>query len=88
MKKLNMRINFFWDDEDDIWEFTLTVPDDINVIRVEEVLSKAHQYLDTEDKTDLYGTNGRNPVTLVDYVCREYGWSWVEFTFDIDMSFS
>lgn len=88
MKKLNLRINFFWDDEDDIWEFTLTVPDDINVISVEEVLLKAHQYLDTEDETDLYGTNGRSPVTLLDYVCQKYGWSWGEFSFDIDLNFS
>ena len=88
MKKLNLRINFFWDDEDDIWEFTLTVPDEINVIRVEEILLKAHQYLNAEDETDLYGTNGRSPVTLLDYVCREYGWSWEDYSFDIDLNFN
>lgn len=96
MKKLNLRINFFLDDEDDIWEFTLTVPDDINVIRVEEILLKAHRYLkaaergrrNAEDETDLYGTNGRNPVTLLDYVCREYGWSWEDYSFDIDLNFN
>ena len=83
-----MRINFFWDDGDDIQEFALTVPDNVNVEEIEEVLFKTHNYLDREDETDLYGTTGRNPETLLDYVCENHEWSWEEFSFDVDLNFN
>lgn len=34
------------------------------------------------------GINGRNPVTLLDYICEKYGWSWSDFEFDIDLNFN
>lgn len=88
MKKLNLRINFFWDDGDDMWEFILKVPNNVTVDEVKENLTKTHEYLDMGDDTDLYGTSGRNPVTLLDYMCEKHGWSWEDFSFDIDMNFN
>ena len=50
MKTLNLRINFFWDDGDDIWEFKLTVPSNVSEIKVADILKKEHEYLDMEDQ--------------------------------------
>lgn len=86
MKTLNIRITFFWDD-DDIRKFKLTVPSNVSEIEVADTLKKEHEYLDMEDKEDIYGLNGRNPVTLLDYICEKYGWSWSDFEFDIDLTF-
>lgn len=88
MKKLNLRIDFFWDDGDDMWEFILKVPSNVTVNEVNDTLTKAHHYLDMEDDTDFYGTSGRNPVTLLDYICNKYGWCWEDFSFDIDLNFN
>lgn len=88
MKKFNLRINFFWDDGDDMKEFALTVPDNVNTEEIKEALIKEHKYLDLEDETDLYGTSGRDPETLLDYVCEKYEWNWEEFSFDIDLNFN
>ena len=81
-------INFFWDDGDDIWEFRIIVPENVSEIEVAETLKKEHEYLDMEDEEDIYGVNGRNPVTLLDYICEKYGWSWSDFEFDIDLNFN
>ena len=35
---------------------------------------------------DLYGTEGRNPETLVHYTCKKYGWKWAYFVFDVDLN--
>lgn len=86
MKKLNLRLNFFWDDEDDMREFRLTVPDNVEVKEVKKILLQTHEYLSTEDETDLYGINGRCPVILLDYICDKHGWEWEDFNFDIDLN--
>lgn len=86
MKTLNIRITFFWDD-DDIRKFKLTVPSNVSEIEVADTLKKEHEYLDMEDEEDIYGLNGRDPVTLLDYICEKYGWSWSDFEFDIDLTF-
>ena len=88
MKTLNLRINFFWDDGDDIWEFKLTVPSNVSEIEVTDILKKEHEYLDMEDEEDIYGINGRDPITLLDYICEKYGWSWSDFEFNIDLNFN
>ena len=88
MKTLNLRTNFFWDNGDDILEFKLTVPSNISEIEVADILKKEHEYLDMEDNEDIYEINGRSPVTLLDYVCEKYGWSWSDFEFDIDLDFN
>ena len=87
MKKLKLRTNFRWDNEDDILEFVLTVPDNVTESEVSEILSKEHKFLDREDDEDIYGVDGRSPATLLNYVCKKYGWSWVALEFDIDMYF-
>lgn len=88
MRTLNLRINFFWDDGDDIKEFKLTVPDNVSDSEIMETLKKEHEYLCHEDEENIYGTDGRNPETLLNYVCdKYYGWSWCDFQYDIDVNF-
>ena len=87
-KTYTMRINFFWDDGDDMQEFTLTVPENITAAKIEEVLIREHTFLDMEDETDLYGKIGRSPVTLLDYISNKYGWKWEDFKYDIDLNFN
>lgn len=38
MGKYNLRINFFYDDEDDIYEFGIEVPKNVTIDEVEEML--------------------------------------------------
>lgn len=86
MKTLTIRINFTWDDEDDLWQFKLIVPNNVTTECVEEILIKEHNYLCDEDDTDLYGNVGRCSVTLLDYICEKYGWKLVDNDFDIDLN--
>ena len=88
MRTLNLRINFFWDDGDDIKEVKLTVPDNVSDNEIMETLKKEHEYLCYEDEENIYGTSGRNPNTLLNYVCdKYYGWSYFDFMYDIDVNF-
>lgn len=89
MNTYTMRLNFFWDDGDDIWEFKITVPENVTPLMVSEKLTETHNFLDMEDNEDIYGTQGRSPVTLLDYICdNNDGWSWSDFDFDIDLNFN
>lgn len=88
MKKYNLKINFFWDNKIDMREFSIYVPNKTTIEEVSEALKKIHKYLDTEDKTGTYKNNGRNPETLITYVCEEYGWRWEKMKFDIDLDFN
>ena len=87
MKKYNLRINFFWDDGDDMQEFSIFVSNKTTIEEIKQALFDYHRYLDTEDETETYGRNGRNPETLLRYVCEENGWQWEWFQFDIDLNF-
>lgn len=70
-------------------EFKLTVPNNVSNIEVADVLREEHEYLCTSDDEDIYGTIGRTPETLLNYICNKYnGWSWREFQYDIDMNFN
>ena len=89
MRTLNLRMNFFWDDGDDIKCFKLTVPDDTTDDEVIDILKKEHEYLCTDDDEDIYFNKGRNPETLLDYVCdKYYGWSCSDLQYDIDLNFN
>ena len=86
MRTLNVRVNFFWDDGDDMEAFMLIVPDNIDDNDVFNILQKEHKYLSEEDEDDLYGIRGRNPHTLIEYICQKYGWKSNDFSFDIDVN--
>ena len=88
MKKINLRIKFFWDCEGDTREFVISVSNKTTIEEVSEALMKIHKYLDTEDKTGTYENNGRNPETLITYACEEYGWRWEKMKFDVDLEFN
>lgn len=81
----SVKLNFFWDDDCDQKEFNITVPDEISLDDVQTILSAAHAFLDYEDADDYYGVNGRNPESLVDYVCNENGWEYEINEPDLEM---
>ena len=87
MKKINVRLDFIWDDIDDVEEFILTVPNKTTIEDIKNVLEYIHNYLDTEDRTETYDNNGRNPETLIIYACEEHGWMWEKFKFDVNLNF-
>lgn len=87
MKTLNVKLNFLWDDYNEILRCELHVPVTTNLQDIMYILEKEHEYLTTKDPTDRYGTCGRNPATLLDYVSEKYGWLWTKLCFDIDMDF-
>ena len=72
MRTLNLRINFFWDDGDDMETFELTVPSNVSNEEILDVLKKEHEYLCEEDEEDVYGKTGRTPATLLNYICDKY----------------
>ena len=57
-KTYTMRINFFWDDGDDIWEFRIIVPENVTEDEVKAALFKSHEILDNggvDENDELYG---------------------------------
>lgn len=85
MKEMMVRINFTYDDEDNISEFKLTVPQNMTIEMVVKKIIKEHNYLCDKDATDIYGNEGRNPIILIDYICKKYHWGYSELTFDVDI---
>ena len=88
MREAKIRLDYFWDDGDDIWENILIVPNNITNNQIEEIIIKEHKFLCFDDEDDIYGTQGRNAVTLLDYICKKYHWEWKDFEFDIDLNMS
>lgn len=86
-KDFFVKMNFIWDDGgDDVWLFRIIAPENISLKEVIETFKKEHKFLCTEDEDDIYDTYRRTPMTLLDYVCGKYGWQWLYFEFDIDIS--
>lgn len=57
-KTYTMRINFFWDDGDDVWEFRIIVPENVTEDEVKAALFKSHEILDNggvDENDELYG---------------------------------
>lgn len=86
MERYNIRINMLFDDEDEIGEFTLYTPKNITVDQVYDSIIETHDYLCFDDEEELYGYQGRNPATLIDYVCEKNGWEYDTMHFDIDIN--
>lgn len=89
MKDVNIKLNFMWDDCVDSDTFTVTVPENVDKNDIMQAMEKEHEYLcRDEDGNDTYGTCGRTPGTLLNYVCEKNGWQWKNFEFDIDVYFN
>lgn len=84
-KMYNVRINFFWDEGDDMQEFKVFVPGNTSVCELQDKIINAHNYL--SHNNELYGTSGRNPETLLEFVCEQNGWKCEVMAFDIDLNF-
>lgn len=86
-KKYTIRLNFFWDEGDDMEEFNLFVPEETTIDEIQETLIKMHNYLCNDDTSGVYDVDGCNPETLLEYTCLNYGWMWNELEFDLDLNF-
>lgn len=82
--KHTIRINFTWDDGDDMQEFIITTRKGITDEDIKRELIDTHKLLDEEE--DYYGINGRNPESLVSSVCETNGWSWCGMEYDVDIN--
>lgn len=83
-----MKLTYLWDGCNDICEIKITVPSNITPLMISEKLQQAHDFLDQEDEEDIYGTQGRCPETLLDYICeRNEGWNWSHLQYDGDLIF-
>lgn len=89
MKKYNIKICFQWDDGDDVCEFTIYLPNNINITKFKEILISSHEYLCDDDCNDIYGFNGRNATTLLQYIKEEIiqEMKFEEMKYDLDMEF-
>ena len=87
LTKYTVRLNFTWDDEDNMQEFNIWVPENVALSEIGETLIEAHNYLCHEDEEDIYGTEGRIPATLLNFVCEKHNWEWDNLEFDIDFNF-
>lgn len=88
-KDLIIQLSFLWDEGPDTVRFRLTVPDTLSTEDVEKKLKGTHDYLceeEDENEETYYGANGRNPESLLQYICEENeGWSFSELSYDIDL---
>lgn len=86
-RKTNVKISFdldFAGIETEIFE--LNVPKDITEETINEIIRKAHEYLEKqEDENCLYEKDGRNAYTLINYVCKEQGWEYKSFEPDMEI---
>lgn len=85
-KKITVRLNFTWDDCDDIKGAMIYVPECVTEDDVTEEIVNAHNFLCNEDETDIYGIEGRTPGTLLNYVCEKNSWEWFDIEFDVDLN--
>ena len=83
----NIKLNFLFDDGNDEKIVQICVPINISAEKVCEVLMQEHDYLCFEDESDRYGICGREPGTLLDFVCEKYKWEWKSMDYDIDLEF-
>ena len=90
-KEITVKLGFLWDEDEisgcDRGEFVIKVPENVSQEEVAKEISECHHYLDFEDDTDMYGKNGRDPYTLLDYVCEKNGWEKESMEYDIDFEF-
>lgn len=90
-KEITVKLGFLWDEDEisgcDRGEFVIKVPENVSQEEVAKEISECHRYLDFEDDTDMYGKNGRDPYTLLDYVCEKNGWEKESMEYDIDFEF-
>lgn len=86
-REVVFELNFQWDDGPDSRTIILTVPKNMTDEDIITVIKDSHRILcEDESGADIYGTEGRSPETLMNYVHDTHGWSWrdVDFALDLD----
>lgn len=76
-----LELNFMWDEGPETNTVIIISESDVTVTDAIGIIKAAHDKLceqDREDENSLYGTNGRNYETLMNYICDEFypDWSW------------
>lgn len=88
MRVITTQVGFNWDDGVETQIAKLHVPDKYGWEDIANEIEKTHNYLDLEDEEDIYGTQGRNSETLLNYLCethKDEGWQWEPLDIDVDM---
>ena len=86
MRTLNVKLSYSWDDGDDTREYHLSVPETLTDDEIMEILGKEHDALSMDDElSDIYGYEGRNPDTLMKYVCEKYHWEFGLIDYALDL---
>ena len=86
-KTLTIKLTFLLDDEDDLREYHLTVPNALTNVEIIDILKREHEILSLDDElSDIYGYQGRNPDTLLEYVCKKYHWNYESVNFDFGLT--
>lgn len=85
-REVVFELNFQWDDGPESRTIILTVPKDKTDEDIIATIKDCHRVLcEDEDDMDIYGTEGRSPETLMNYVRDARGWSWRDIDFALDL---
>lgn len=86
MNTYEIKITFLWDDGNDTNLVRITVPYNIEIEQLNEKIIETHEKLCAdEDGEDIYGINGRNVETLMNYMCEKNSWHWEKAEPDDDI---
>lgn len=85
MQEYLLKLTFCRDGRDEELDVVLYIPNHTRPDMAAEMIRRAHDYLCTKDTEDVYKIQGKSPITLLDYVCEYYGWTWKLFSFDIEV---
>lgn len=88
MNTYTIKIKFAGDDGANHRFFQFTAANDEDARRIVDQIKKAHDFLQNGDLEDRYGTDGRNPDTLIAYVNRTFGRACTELKQDFTLIFS
>ena len=87
-KTLTIKLTFLWDEADDMREYKLSVPSALTRKEIMDIFKNEHDILAMDDElSDIYGYEGRCPDTLINYICKKYGWNYEPVNFDFELIF-
>lgn len=85
-KTYNIFITFIENDPTDNNLFQITVPSTVSKFDINRIIRTEHTILDEDPEQTIYGSGGRNPETLLDFICQKYNWSYKPLQKDLSIS--